>query len=285
MQETSQVVKLWNDGDLTVMVDSISIVGLDASYFSILSSSPPGRIDQPFALDPGNENAAIDYLIAFDPKGTTEPHAANLVVHTSQGNPMKVKLIGIVPASNVASVDTTFVGPAAGLGLALSADHTFKLKIINEGEAPFQITNALWSGDLDVTLDSLTTKATIPAGSTKEISVVMRSAEAGTKSKLFKFNGNECDEPFEMKITAYFGEQSSVALETSDKVEVSKIGNSIHVKHSASNPLTYRVVDLNGRVVISGSVGQSDVIDISTLTPGAYIFDLGNKRSLKFLKG
>jgi hypothetical protein len=276
-EATAREIELDNDGFSDALIDSVSVVGVDAQYFRIISTSPPGKV-RDFVLAPAVPGNGVRYLIQFDPNGTTQSRVGDLIAHTSAGNVDVVKLIGLVPTSQVLDIDTTFTG------LKVGVDHTFTLYVRNVGQAPFPVSSVYWTGELDATQEGIAGGTALAPGTTNVMPIVMRSEEAGTKTKTFKFNGGECDEPFEVRITAQFGEQSGVETASANGVEFIQREDQIIVKHSASFALVYRILDLSGRALRSGQVSQLGSIDITSLPTGALVLMLGDRSILKFFK-
>lgn len=166
---------LYNDGDVDMLVDSVTLVGPGKNSYNIVISIPAGRVTSSFVLAPGpKDNPKINgtqYVVQFDPNYagiTTAPQQADLVAWTSKG-PVPITH---VTGSRIAPVLALDAGAPIDFGnikTNTTKDLTFDVK--NTGTAPLKVTGITSAGP-NVGKYTLTPTAfTLPAGASQTVTV------------------------------------------------------------------------------------------------------------------
>jgi hypothetical protein len=59
--------------------------------------------------------------------------------------------------------------------------------------------------------------------------------------------------------------------------------NRLHVKVDNGNGIVYRILDIVGKQIISGTLNRNGEINVSSLDCGVYLFQLENAKTLRFV--
>lgn len=141
---------LYNDGDLIMQVDSVTLIGPGAGSYIIVKSIPAGRVTSAFALDPGPKDNpkinGVQYVVQFNPNfagNTTALQEADLVAWTRQG----VVPITHVTGSRIAPVLAVDVTAPINMGnIKTGTTTTATFNVSNTGTAPLNITDIVTQG-------------------------------------------------------------------------------------------------------------------------------------------
>ncbi|HET6512749.1 MAG TPA: choice-of-anchor D domain-containing protein, partial [Candidatus Kapabacteria bacterium] len=181
---------LYNDGDLAMLVDSVTLIGPGAESFNIVKSIPADRVTTSFALDAGPEEnpklTGVQYVVEFDPNyaGTgTQLVEADLVAWTRQG----VVPITHVTGSRIAPVLAVDVTAPIDLGnIKTNFTKTATFNVSNTGTAPLVVTNIVTQGTSTGKFTLNPTNFTLAPGAVQPVTVTFTpGTDVGNFSETF----------------------------------------------------------------------------------------------------
>ncbi|MBL0323131.1 MAG: choice-of-anchor D domain-containing protein [Ignavibacteria bacterium] len=189
-----------NDGTYPYRVDSITIVGADASQFSLVSGIPPFTVQS-------SSSRAVEFRFSPTSIGTK---TAQLIIFT-QSDTLRQMIRGEGVAPSLVVLSDVIDFGALHVGVPKDTLHAITIK--NVGNAPLSITATRHAGPNDVDFSTLAGGGsfTLAQGDTAKLDLRFLPSDAGRTSGRLLFEYNGVGSPATVQL---FGEGTVNSLDT-----------------------------------------------------------------------
>jgi len=180
-----QTFTITNTGEDNLLIDTITLSGINESDFSLITDGLPWSI---------NEGVEQTFTASFSPTSTGEKTANINITHNADGSPATVTLLG-TGTTPVFCIDPTSMDFADVMIGTTSLPQTFT--ITNTGAAILNITTISLSGtdEGDFTLTAVDLPWAINSENDKEFTVSFLPTTTGEKSANINISHNASDSP------------------------------------------------------------------------------------------
>ncbi|MBK7411739.1 MAG: choice-of-anchor D domain-containing protein [Ignavibacteria bacterium] len=197
-----------NDGTYPYRVDSIAIVGADASQFSLVSGIPPFTV-------PSGSSRAVEFR--FSPTSTGTKTAQLIIFTQADTLQQTIRGVGIAPSLAVLSDVIDF----GVLEVGVAKDTIRAITIKNVGNAPLSITATRHAGPNDFDFSTLAGGGsfTLAQGDTAKLDLRFLPSDLGRTSGRLLFEYNGVGSPATVQL---FGEGTINSLDTAHTTVVAQ---------------------------------------------------------------